>query len=377
MGTFSFLFSGRGSDKTSTTRSRNAGGEEVMYRHRHEKENDVVVANIGASRDWDGRGRNDIVSTAKQSPCCSPIPTFECNMKDAKGRRGVNSNPNDRQRMRGVEDVEVGGVMAEEGGLATIRDDRPYVKSDECDGRSRADDDDDDDDDGDVGYRRRRIRSSKTRDGGTSSSAAAAVEGGMTPSRDVEDERVGHTTRMMMTTTTATNDSPDDDVVVINERTTATLDIETSTSKNVRKRDANAATTTPARKSNKNSMGYDHVLIQSPLRKHIKAVHDSACSNATCTATKDPFPLRLPHSSTSTGKPHGGVCPIGGGNHLAFLGAASGISGAGTALSTSLRDGGGSGGDGKEPRRGDDDDETTDLLSSAAFLFKHSRRNLF
>ncbi len=45
------------------------------------------------------------------------------------------------------------------------------------------------------------------------------------------------------------------------------------------------ATTT----ANKNK----HPLIQSPLRKHIKIVHDSACANASCTVIKEPFPLLL------------------------------------------------------------------------------------
>lgn len=118
-----------------------------------------------------------------------------------------------------------------------------------------------------------------------------------------------------------------------------------------------------AKKRDSPSNRYKHALIQSPLRKHMKAVHDSACSNATCTITKEPFPLLLPSSA--------GVPPSSRPDHLVLLGAVTGA-----AASPK------SGGDGNVGKDEEDEaaeergDEASDLLTSAAFLFKNSRRNL-
>jgi hypothetical protein len=138
---------------------------------------------------------------------------------------------------------------------------------------------------------------------------------------------------------------------------------------------------------------YRHGLIRSPLRKHIKAVHDSACGNATCTTTKEPFPLLLPPSLSRRNRVTGGGGGGGGGggdgggggggrgvDHLALLGALTGgIPVAAETTSKFSRNGDCVGnGDGEDEggakRRGD---EALDLLTSAAFLFKTSRRNLF
>jgi hypothetical protein len=131
---------------------------------------------------------------------------------------------------------------------------------------------------------------------------------------------------------------------------------------------------------------YRHGLIRSPLRKHIKAVHDSACGNATCTTTKEPFPLILPSSLSRRNRVTDGGGGGGGGggglgvDHLALLGALTGgIPVAAETTSKFSRNDDGVGNDdgedkGGAKRRGD---EALDLLTSAAFLFKTSRRNLF
>ncbi|KAL3776573.1 hypothetical protein ACHAW5_000337 [Stephanodiscus triporus] len=121
-----------------------------------------------------------------------------------------------------------------------------------------------------------------------------------------------------------------------------------------------------AKKRYSPSNRYKHALIQSPLRKHMKAVHDSACSNATCTITKEPFPLLLPSS--------GGVPPPSSRpNHLVLLGAVTG------AAASPKSDGDGNVGKDEEEEAAEErgDEAATDLLTSAAFLFKNSRRNLF
>ena len=351
-----------------------AGGreDERAFHHRRtlrEEENDRVVALSSEYRDCGGGGGGggdgDVASVqrgdgtneegddeisrranCRSSRTSSVTTTFEIGRVDARGGGGegfVSTSNSDsiaandhrreqlpRQHRRTPHTEVVGKARAEEGGgMMAMREDRV----------DRA-------------------------DANTAAPPAAASDGAET------------------TTTTTTEEFEDDRVVQANGTSMTRGSPQyagTCTTKGVRKRDT--ATATPARKSNPVGNGYDHVLIQSPLRKHIKAVHDSACGNATCTATKDPFPLRLPdHPFTTAGKSRGGARPVDGGAHLAFLGASAGMTGTGATLSTSPRDGvGGSDEDGREERRRKrgGNDEATDLLSSAAFLFKHSRRNLF
>jgi hypothetical protein len=117
---------------------------------------------------------------------------------------------------------------------------------------------------------------------------------------------------------------------------------------------------------NNYAMYQQHSLIQSPLQRHILAVHESACSNATCTVMKEPFQLQLvPSSSTSTGE----ETRMGGGgggsdDHLDMLGAVAGHS-------MNYKKEGNNNND-----RDDINNIALDLLSSAAFLFKTSRRNI-
>lgn len=132
-----------------------------------------------------------------------------------------------------------------------------------------------------------------------------------------------------------------------------------------------------------------HSLISSPLWSHIRRVHDSACSNATCTIRKDPFPLLPPECTNplaavanweegkgrDEGSP-GGVSNSGIG-HLGTLGSVTGNwkgSGVGSEKGATAAAGGLSAGDGSE--RKDGEEAALDLLTSAAFLFQHSRRKL-
>lgn len=97
------------------------------------------------------------------------------------------------------------------------------------------------------------------------------------------------------------------------------------------------------RAHNKNKRDKDdcHPLIQSPLQKHIKRVHSSACSNSMGMVLKEPFPL-LPPGQQQTARGNGESNSNEGRQH-----------------------GKARGGDGG------------DLLSSAAFMFqKSSRRDL-
>lgn len=123
------------------------------------------------------------------------------------------------------------------------------------------------------------------------------------------------------------------------------------------------------RASPKNKEDIEHSLIQSPLRKHIKVVHESASNGTTCAIAKQPFPLMLPEqlppsSQQQEKKENSGDC------HLDLLGAVSGN----TPLKCSSRY------DNSEDRNVEmidrKQEDALDLLSSAAFLFKTSRRNL-
>eukprot|EP00581_Thalassiosira_minuscula_P013452 CAMPEP_0183718292 /NCGR_PEP_ID=MMETSP0737-20130205/11594_1 /TAXON_ID=385413 /ORGANISM="Thalassiosira miniscula, Strain CCMP1093" /LENGTH=446 /DNA_ID=CAMNT_0025947827 /DNA_START=95 /DNA_END=1435 /DNA_ORIENTATION=- len=139
-----------------------------------------------------------------------------------------------------------------------------------------------------------------------------------------------------------------------------------------------------------------HPLIQSPLRKHIRGVHDSAVSNATCTMLKDPFPLLPPRndirplaavagweteedkddwrrSKRGNGRDGFGSSGSGGGmGHLDALGTMTGkIDGSAIKRHAAANDD-----DANNETKKDGEGAALDLLTSAAFLFKHSRRNL-
>ncbi|KAL7546381.1 hypothetical protein ACHAWF_009720 [Thalassiosira exigua] len=113
-----------------------------------------------------------------------------------------------------------------------------------------------------------------------------------------------------------------------------------------------------------------HPLIRSPLRKHIRGVRDSACSNAACTVVKAPFPLLPPEpgsrplaAAAGWDRADGGA----GGRAGTIMGAV-----AGTAPTRAAEEGRVEGEEGGK----DYGEEALDLLTSAAFLFQHSRRNL-
>ena len=106
-----------------------------------------------------------------------------------------------------------------------------------------------------------------------------------------------------------------------------------------------------------------HSLIQIPLQRHIMAVHESACSNATCTVMKEPFPLVLLSSSRQVGEEND--------DHLDVLGA---IAGHGSINNSVIGNN-----DDRIKKDGNNDNDkkiALDLLTSAAFLFKTSRRNI-
>lgn len=105
----------------------------------------------------------------------------------------------------------------------------------------------------------------------------------------------------------------------------------------------------------------EHPLICSPLQKHIKTVHDSACSNSVCSAVKDHYPL-LPPEQTRRMRRSDTAATNKTGEHPDMLGASAGMESGG----------------GRSDRApgGTDEERAIDLLTSAAFLFKHSRRNM-
>jgi len=106
-----------------------------------------------------------------------------------------------------------------------------------------------------------------------------------------------------------------------------------------------------------------HSLIQIPLQRHIMAVHESACSNATCTVMKEPFPLVLLSSSRQVGEEDD--------DHLDVLGA---IAGHGSINNSVIGNN-----DNRIKKDGNNDNDkkiALDLLTSAAFLFKTSRRKI-
>ena len=138
-----------------------------------------------------------------------------------------------------------------------------------------------------------------------------------------------------------------------------------------------------------------HELIQSPLRKHIKVVHESACSNATCTMMKEPFQLMLPsqldqqekergrssnNNHSSEGRKHENEDDEEEG-YLDTLGVVMGNNNntpskmtRGSKYSDDNNIDASSSTNGKKDEK--EAAAALDLLSSAAFLFKTSRRNL-
>eukprot|EP00984_Skeletonema_dohrnii_P006660 scaffold2366_cov122-Skeletonema_dohrnii-CCMP3373.AAC.20 len=122
----------------------------------------------------------------------------------------------------------------------------------------------------------------------------------------------------------------------------------------------------------------DHPLIGSPLRKHMKLVHDSAESNCTVTMRKAPFPLLPPEQTRAIMEARmKEMKEEEDGQHLGMLGNVCGTPSldvdASFALSYKKRRG-------KRTKDGEGDsseeEEAVDLLTSAAFMFKTSRRNL-
>ena len=122
----------------------------------------------------------------------------------------------------------------------------------------------------------------------------------------------------------------------------------------------------------------DHPLIGSPLRKHMKFVHDSAESNCTVTMRKAPFPLLPPDQTRAIMEARmKEMKEEEDGQHLGMLGNVTGTPSldvdASFALSYKKRRG-------KRTKDGEGDsseeEEAVDLLTSAAFMFKTSRRNL-
>ncbi len=125
----------------------------------------------------------------------------------------------------------------------------------------------------------------------------------------------------------------------------------------------------------------EHPLIDSPLRKHMKLVHESAESNCTVTMKKAPFPLLPPEQTRAIlearkkeQEEKEGDC-----QHLDMLGNVTGTTSTQFGVDAKF---------GYKKRRGkrtkvgggsssvDEEEEAVDLLTSAAFMFKTSRRNL-
>lgn len=125
----------------------------------------------------------------------------------------------------------------------------------------------------------------------------------------------------------------------------------------------------------------EHPLIGSPLRKHMKLVHESAESNCIVTMKKAPFPLLPPEQTRAileARKKEMEEEVEEDGRHLDMLGNVTGTSSlevdANFALSYKKRRGkrtkDGTGGSSLE------EEEAVDLLTSAAFMFKTSRRKM-
>lgn len=124
----------------------------------------------------------------------------------------------------------------------------------------------------------------------------------------------------------------------------------------------------------------EHPLIGSPLRKHMKFVHESAESNCTVTMRKAPFPLLPPEQTRVIMEARRKIMEEeqqDDEKHLGMLGNVTGTPSldvdANFALSYKKRRG-------KRVKDGEEDgsaeEEAVDLLTSAAFMFKTSRRKL-
>jgi len=136
-----------------------------------------------------------------------------------------------------------------------------------------------------------------------------------------------------------------------------------------------------------NTKTQSHTLIQSPLRKHMKVVHDSACSGATSCTIKQPFPLLLPNELNSAQKKQlelnelgGGETVVDGSGRSPYLDTLGNVLGTPGMITRSKSDptADSNTGDSTDDREGREEgkEAALDLLSSAAFLFKTSRRKL-
>lgn len=125
----------------------------------------------------------------------------------------------------------------------------------------------------------------------------------------------------------------------------------------------------------------EHPLIDSPLRKHMKLVHESAESNCTVTMKKAPFPLLPPEQSRAIleARKKEQEEEEGDFQHLDMLGNVTGRTS--TQFEVDAKFGykkrrGKRTKEGSGSRSVDEEEEAVDLLTSAAFMFKTSRRNL-
>ncbi|KAL7437696.1 hypothetical protein ACHAXM_005789 [Skeletonema potamos] len=125
----------------------------------------------------------------------------------------------------------------------------------------------------------------------------------------------------------------------------------------------------------------EHPLIGSPLRKHMKLVHEAAESNCIVTMKKAPFPLLPPEQTRAILEARKKELEEEeDGQHLDMLGNVIGTSSLEVDANFALlykkrrgkrtRDGAGGSSSSVE------EEEAVDLLTSAAFMFKTSRRNL-
>jgi hypothetical protein len=109
----------------------------------------------------------------------------------------------------------------------------------------------------------------------------------------------------------------------------------------------------------KKRLSNEHPLISTPLRNHVRVVHEASETNSFISVRKDPFPLFLPEDQITTDRQ---------GGHLGDLGVLTGNV-QNQDIKTDVDESSSAG----EKRK---NEEAIDLLHSAAFLFKTSRRRL-
>ena len=124
-----------------------------------------------------------------------------------------------------------------------------------------------------------------------------------------------------------------------------------------------------------------HPLIQSPLRKHIKIVYDSACANASCTMLKAPFPLLLVPPPPLSPSHHSRQQPVEGAtcDHMQTLDALTSTTTANIrndGNDMGVKEGGQVNNGGSSSSTNKEEERAIDLLTSASFLFQQSRRKL-